>query len=216
MALRTDYKNAVFSGKRKYHLIENEDGTVSLLDATQYSQTGDRFGAKDVNAIGTAVNGLADSIGDAFSEERAYAVGEYAIYENILYEFTAAKAAGPWEPDAATPTTIAEVMRELNGNMILDYANAVTLPIKNNISATISTKGMLFPYNFRYSGEGSPYANIHINNSHIAIVNFNSAGREMPGPFPVSPGDMVKITISGGSAEHMTSDWKLVPCKNNN
>ena len=216
MALRTDYKNAVFSGKRKYHLIENEDGTVSLLDATQYSQTGDRFGAKDVNAIGTAVNGLADSIGDAFSEERAYAVGEYAIYENILYEFTAAKAAGPWEPDAATPTTIAEVVRELNGNMILDYANAVTLPIKNNISATISTKGMLFPYNFRYSGEGSPYANIHINNSHIAIVNFNSAGREMPGPFPVSPGDMVKITISGGSAEHMTSDWKLVPCKNNN
>ena len=117
MALRTDYKNAVFSGKRKYHLIENEDGTVSLLDATQYSQTGDRFGAKDVNAIGTAVNGLADSIGDAFSEERAYAVGEYAIYENILYEFTAAKAAGPWEPDAATPTTIAEVVRELNGNM---------------------------------------------------------------------------------------------------
>ncbi len=216
MALRTDYKNAVFSGKRKYHLIENEDGTVSLLDATQYSQTGDRFGAKDVNAIGTAVNGLADSISDAFSEERAYAVGEYAIYENILYEFTAAKAAGPWEPDAATPTTIAEVVRELNGNMILDYANAVTLPIKNNISATISTKGMLFPYNFRYSGEGSPYANIHINNSHIAIVNFNSAGREMPGPFPVSPGDMVKITISGGSAEHMTSDWKLVPCKNNN
>lgn len=104
----------------------------------------------------------------------------------------------------------------LNGNLILDYANAVTLPIKNNISATISTKGMLFPYNFRYSGEGSPYANIHINNSHIAIVNFNSAGREMPGPFPVSPGDMVKITISGGSAEHMTSDWKLVPCKNNN
>ena len=216
MALRTDYKNAVFSGKRKYHLIENEDGTVSLLDATQYLQTGDRFGAKDVNAIGTAVNGLADSISDAFSEERAYAVGEYAIYENILYEFTAAKAAGPWEPDAATPTTIAEVVRELNGNMILDYANAVTLPIKNNISATISTKGMLFPYNFRYSGEGSPYANIHINNSHIAIVNFNSAGREMPGPFPVSPGDMVKITISGGSAEHMTSDWKLVPCKNNN
>ncbi len=216
MALRTDYKNAVFSGKRKYHLIENEDGTVSLLDATQYLQTGDRFGAKDVNAIGTAVNGLADSISDAFSEERAYAVGEYAIYENILYEFTAAKAAGPWEPDAATPTTIAEVVRELNGNMILDYTNAVTIPIKNNIGVTISTKGILFPYNFRYSGEGLPYANIHINNSHIAIVNFNSAGREMPGPFPVSPGDIVKITISGGSAEHMVSDWKLVPCKNNN
>ena len=136
MALRTDYKNAVFSGKRKYHLIENEDGTVSLLDATQYSQTGDRFGAKDVNAIGTAVNGLADSISDAFSEERAYAVGEYAIYENILYEFTAAKAAGPWEPDAATPTTIAEVVRELNGNLTTMSANMTRMSI---ISGTIVT-----------------------------------------------------------------------------
>ena len=136
MALRTDYKNAVFSGKRKYHLIENEDGTVSLLDATQYLQTGDRFGAKDVNAIGTAVNGLADSISDAFSEERAYAVGEYAIYENILYEFTAAKAAGPWEPDAATPTTIAEVVRELNGNMTTMSANMTRMSI---ISGTIVT-----------------------------------------------------------------------------
>lgn len=161
-------------------------------------------------------SGSRKMIGDAFSEEQTYVAGEYAIYDNVLYKFTAAKAAGTWNPDVAAPTTIAEVVRELNGNMILDYANAVTLPIKNNISATISTKGMLFPYNFRYSGEGSPYANIHINNSHIAIVNFNSAGREMPGPFPVSPGDMVKITISGGSAEHMTSDWKLVPCKNNN
>ena len=159
---------------------------------------------------------LQKTIGDAFSEEKTYSIGDYAIYENTLYRFIAAKTAGAWNPAAAEAVTVAGELDKLNGNMILDYANAVTLPIKNNISATISTKGMLFPYNFRYSGEGSPYANIHINNSHIAIVNFNSAGREMPGPFPVSPGDMVKITISGGSAEHMTSDWKLVPCKNNN
>ena len=155
MALRTDYKNAVFSGKRKYHLIENEDGTVSLLDATQYSQTGDRFGAKDVNAIGTAVNGLADSIGDAFSEERAYAVGEYAIYENILYEFTAAKAAGPWEPDAATPTTIAEVVRELNGNMtgILKFNDYVT-PGKslNGNSNTSFTLNITVPPGYKMLG----------------------------------------------------------------
>ena len=155
MALRTDYKNAVFSGKRKYHLIENEDGTVSLLDATQYSQTGDRFGAKDVNAIGTAVNGLADSIGDAFSGEKAYAVGEYAIYENVLYEFTAAKAAGPWEPDAATPTTIAEVVRELNGNMteILKFNDYVT-PGKslNGNSNTSFTLNITVPPGYKMLG----------------------------------------------------------------
>lgn len=166
---------------------------------------------------GYVLKGLVDeckkNIGDVFSEESTYSIGDYVIYENTLYKFTADKATGAWDGTKANAVKVADELSSLNGNLILDYANAVTLPIKNNISATISTKGMLFPYNFRYSGEGSPYANIHINNSHIAIVNFNSAGREMPGPFPVSPGDIVKITISGGSAEHMVSDWKLVPCK---
>ena len=213
---RDDILSENMNNRRRYQMINNSDGTVSLVDVTEYEQVGSVFGQAQINAICAAVNGLTDSVSDAFSEEKTYAVGDYAIYENTLYRFIAAKTAGAWNPAAAEAVTVAGEICKLNGNMILDYANAVTLPIKNNISATISTKGMLFPYNFRYSGEGSPYANIHINNSHIAIVNFNSAGREMPGPFPVSPGDMVKITISGGSAEHMTSDWKLVPCKNNN
>ena len=175
----------------------------------------DKLAERTINEEQKSEN-IVSMLSDSFSDEKTYFIGDYAIYENTLYRFTAEKTAGAWNPEAAEPTTVSNELSQLNGNMILDYANAVTLPIKNNISATISTKGMLFPYNFRYSGEGSPYANIHINNSHIAIVNFNSAGREMPGPFPVSPGDMVKITISGGSAEHMASDWKLVPCKNNN
>ena len=213
---RDDILSENMNNRRRYQMINNSDGTVSLVDVTEYEQVGSVFGQAQINAICAAVNGLTDSVSDAFSEEKTYAVGDYAIYENTLYRFTAEKTAGVWNPTVAEAVTVAGELDKLNGNLILDYANAVTLPIKNNISATISTKGMLFPYNFRYSGEGSPYANIHINNSHIAIVNFNSAGREMPGPFPVSPGDMVKITISGGSAEHMTSDWKLVPCKNNN
>ena len=101
------------------------------------------------------MNGLADSIGDAFSEERAYAVGEYAIYENILYEFTAAKAAGPWEPDAATPTTIAEVVRELNGNMtgILKFNDYVT-PGKslNGNSNTSFTLNITVPPGYKMLG----------------------------------------------------------------
>lgn len=62
-------------------------------------------------------SGSRKMIGDAFSEEQTYVAGEYAIYDNVLYKFTAAKAAGTWNPDVAAPTTIAEVVRELNGNM---------------------------------------------------------------------------------------------------
>lgn len=213
---RDDILSESMNNRRRYQMINNSDGTVSFVDVTEYEQVGSVFGQAQINAICAAVNGLTDSVSDAFSEEKNYEVGDYAIYENILYRFTAEKTAGAWNPAAAEAVTVAGELDKLNGNLILDYANAVTIPIKNNIGVTISTKGMLFPYNFRYSGQETPYVNIHINNTHIAIVNFSTAGRELPGPFPVSPGDIVKITISGGSADLMISDWKLVPCKNNN
>ena len=40
MALRTNYKDDVFSGKRKYKELDNGDGTVSFDDETEYAQTG--------------------------------------------------------------------------------------------------------------------------------------------------------------------------------
>lgn len=58
MALKTDYKDDVFSGNRKYQKTDNSDGTISLVDKTAYSQKGDTFSAADINAINAAVNGL--------------------------------------------------------------------------------------------------------------------------------------------------------------
>ena len=51
MALKEDYKDAVFAGLRKYKMLDNGDGTVSPVDMTEYETAGDKFGAKDVNAI---------------------------------------------------------------------------------------------------------------------------------------------------------------------
>ena len=50
MALKTNYKDDVFSGRRKYRMINNADGTVSFEDVTEYSQVGYTFGAADINA----------------------------------------------------------------------------------------------------------------------------------------------------------------------
>lgn len=41
MALKTNYQNDVSPGKRKYNLINNSDGTVSLDDVTVYNKVGD-------------------------------------------------------------------------------------------------------------------------------------------------------------------------------
>lgn len=56
MILKTDYKNDVWEGERKYNQTENADGTVSLDDVTNYSVVGDVFNADDINATNRAVN----------------------------------------------------------------------------------------------------------------------------------------------------------------
>ena len=53
--LKTKYKDDIFSGARKYRLVENSDGTVSLEDKTTYTQKGDTFASKDVNSICLAI-----------------------------------------------------------------------------------------------------------------------------------------------------------------
>lgn len=58
MSLKTDYKDAMFDGQRRYRLIQNEDGTYSLPDATTYTQQGDKFGANDINSTNIEINKL--------------------------------------------------------------------------------------------------------------------------------------------------------------
>lgn len=62
MALKTDYKDAMFDGARKYRITQNPDGTSGIADETVYTQQGDRFGANDINETNTAVNRLTHTI----------------------------------------------------------------------------------------------------------------------------------------------------------
>lgn len=48
---KDDILDTSVNTRRKYNMIENADGTVSLEDATTYLQVGDDFGAADVNEI---------------------------------------------------------------------------------------------------------------------------------------------------------------------
>ena len=58
MSLKTDYKDAVYTGNKKYTITDNGDGTSAITDSTAYEQEGDRFGAKDINATNAAINRL--------------------------------------------------------------------------------------------------------------------------------------------------------------
>lgn len=56
MTLKTNWKNDIFSGSRKYKQINNGDGTISLQDQTTYTQRGDRLDATTLNDICVAIN----------------------------------------------------------------------------------------------------------------------------------------------------------------
>lgn len=56
-----DIMNDSMGGKRRYNVIQNSDGTISLEDATTYDQVGSNFGAGQINATNTAVNASADA-----------------------------------------------------------------------------------------------------------------------------------------------------------
>lgn len=59
--LPTNYTDAVWSGLRKYVLVENEDNTISLQDVTQYSQRENSFfGALDANRMNGGMNQIVE------------------------------------------------------------------------------------------------------------------------------------------------------------
>lgn len=60
--LKTDYRDDVLdvevNSKRKFRLIENDDGTVSFEDATTYITEGSYFGGADINATNSKINAV--------------------------------------------------------------------------------------------------------------------------------------------------------------
>lgn len=60
--LKTDYKDSMCDGARKYRITNNPDGTAGITDMTVYTQEGDRFGANDINATNSDVNKMQNTV----------------------------------------------------------------------------------------------------------------------------------------------------------
>ena len=56
-------------------------------------------------------------IGDAFSTTKAYSTGDYCIYNDVLYKFTADKDAGPWDASKVTSTLVATELSSLSSSL---------------------------------------------------------------------------------------------------
>lgn len=121
MALKEDYKDAVFAGLRKYKMLDNGDGTVSPVDMTEYEAAGDKFGAKDVNAITKTVNATGEIIADdndGFKPDQKYVIGDIVIYDNKTWRFKVDHEPGEWDESQVERTNILAVIAEQNKNSL--------------------------------------------------------------------------------------------------
>jgi chaperonin cofactor prefoldin len=82
--MKTDWKEDILApsmqGKRRYHVYENEDASISLIDSTQYDQVGDVFGANELNQIGLEINSTVEMLTSAvqIAQESAESAQESA------------------------------------------------------------------------------------------------------------------------------------------
>lgn len=72
--LKTNYVDDVLDTTknqlRKYQQIQNDDGTVSFVDVTEYTQVGTSFGAKDINDTNAAINDVNGKLNNVTSIEK--------------------------------------------------------------------------------------------------------------------------------------------------
>lgn len=88
--LPTNYTDAIWTGLKKYIMVENEDDTVSFQDVTQYSQKENSFfGAHEANRMDEALNTLMSMVEqgtDLYEEFQIYFATQKELFEDAADE----------------------------------------------------------------------------------------------------------------------------------
>lgn len=113
-------------GKRRYRLIHNSDGTVSLEDATTYAQVGSNFGALQVNATNAAVNASLATDGNA---------------SNVVNSFSQASGRSNLLTGEKLSVSLGKIMK-----WFADLRDSAFRSVANNLSTSSSGSSVLDAY----------------------------------------------------------------------
>ena len=156
--LKTDYKNDIFTGPRKYQKVDNVDGSISLTDVTVYEETGDIYAAADINATNQGINELYGEFNATVSKltdvlEMALPLANWNSTAPFIQTIVmpTIKATDIPVPGIVYPATLTESLKaqiDKSANMItdietLDGSIKVTCQFKKPVTdMTISLKGV--------------------------------------------------------------------------
>lgn len=121
-----DVLAASMGGKRRYRLIHNSDGTVSLEDATTYTQVGSNFGSSQVNNISKAVNASLATDGNA---------------SNVTNSFSQASARSNLSTGEKLSVSLGKIMK-----WFADLKDSAFRSVANNLTTSSSGNSVLDAY----------------------------------------------------------------------
>lgn len=85
---KDDVIDTSVSDRRRYNLITNSDGTISLEDVTTYEQIGSNFGAIEVNKTNGTVNDLIDNVTEEKQNIDVIKDREFILINQAVLEFS--------------------------------------------------------------------------------------------------------------------------------
>lgn len=160
MALKTDFKDDIFEGNRKYKLSQDGEGNTEIQDVTVYSQEGNLFTAEHINATNKAVNGLSE---DMASLKKSVSDGKTLVAAAITAKKVATAATASFAEMAENIKKIvlgsgtaraADVLagKTFTNNDGVEYTG--TMPERGTWNGSLGTSGSITIPAGHHSGQG--------------------------------------------------------------
>lgn len=200
--LPVNYTDAVWSGLKRYSMINNEDGTVSFQDVTVYSHKENSFfGAKDANRMNEALNTIMSMLENGTDLYSAFQ--DYFATQKTLFEDTA----------TATQTGFEEYVADLKaeGDEIIetiktDYRDEIT-EFEAAQEQVFNTWFELIKGQLSTDIAGNLQNQITYNGERITLLEYMAQNNDYVAPITTDDGDNTAILVDDlGNA--ILANWK--------
>lgn len=200
--LPVNYTDAVWSGLKRYSMVNNEDGTVSFQDVTVYSHKENSFfGAKDANRMNEALNTIMSMLENGTDLYSAFQ--DYFATQKTLFEDTA----------TATQTGFEEYVADLKaeGDEIID---TIKTDYRDEITEFEAAQEQVFNTWFELiKGQlstdiaGNLQNQITSNGERITLLEYMAQNNDYVAPITTDDGDNSAILVDDlGNA--ILANWK--------
>lgn len=200
--LPVNYTDAVWSGLKRYSMVNNEDGTVSFQDVTVYSHKENSFfGAKDANRMNEALNTIMSMLENGTDLYTAFQ--DYFATQKTLFEDTA----------TATQTGFEDYVADLKaeGDEIIetiktDYRDEIT-EFEAAQEQVFNTWFKLIKGQLSSDIAGNLQNQITDNVERITLLEYMTLNNDYVAPITTDDGDNTAILVDDlGNA--IIANWK--------